>query len=124
MSTEIEAKFRVEDPGTFERIRALSVLGRFSLGEARQGRRLNATVLVSHTHHDHLMGLPFFVPLYLPDASLHFFGPSIYGPVTNGRTDLTYVLEMLMDQTGLTRRRARKPSRVRLFEPGKDAQQG
>jgi ribonuclease BN (tRNA processing enzyme) len=70
----------------------------FSLGDTRQGKRLSATILVSHTHHDHLMGLPFFIPLYLPDASLSFFGPSAYGPITNGRTDLAYVLEMLMDQ--------------------------
>jgi ribonuclease BN (tRNA processing enzyme) len=43
------------------------------------------------------MGLPFFTPLFLPDASLSFFGPSVYGPITNGRTDLQYVLDMLMD---------------------------
>jgi ribonuclease BN (tRNA processing enzyme) len=70
----------------------------FSLGDARHGKRLSLTHLVSHTHHDHLMGLPFFVPLYLPDASLSFFGPSVYGPITNGRTDLQYVMDMLMDQ--------------------------
>jgi ribonuclease BN (tRNA processing enzyme) len=70
----------------------------FALGDARHGKQLPITLLVSHTHHDHLMGLPFFVPLYLPDTKLSMFGPSCYGPVTNGRTDIQYVMEMLMDQ--------------------------
>jgi ribonuclease BN (tRNA processing enzyme) len=60
-------------------------------------KRLYATILISHTHHDHIMGLPFFAPLYLSDSHLSIFGPSIYGPV-NTRTDLKYVLEMMMDQ--------------------------
>jgi ribonuclease BN (tRNA processing enzyme) len=61
-------------------------------------KHLNVTILISHTHHDHLMGLPFFPPLYIGDASLFIFGPSIYGPV-GSRTDLNHILEMLMDQT-------------------------
>ncbi len=60
-------------------------------------RRLNTTILISHTHHDHLMGLPFFPPLFIGDASLSIYGPSIYGPV-NSQTDMKYILEMLMDQ--------------------------
>ena len=60
-------------------------------------KRLSVTVLISHTHHDHLMGLPFFPPLFIGDASISLFGPSIYGPV-GSRTGLDYVLEMLMDQ--------------------------
>ena len=60
-------------------------------------KRLRATILVSHTHHDHLMGLPFFPPLYIGDSSLSIFGPSVYGPVAS-QTDLRYILEMMMDQ--------------------------
>lgn len=60
-------------------------------------RRLKTTVLISHTHHDHIMGLPFFPPLFIGDASLAIFGPSCYTPVGQPN-DLKYVLEMMMDQ--------------------------
>lgn len=60
-------------------------------------KRLYATILISHTHHDHIMGFPFFSPLYLGDAHISIFGPSVYGPVES-KTDLQYVLEMMMDQ--------------------------
>jgi ribonuclease BN (tRNA processing enzyme) len=59
-------------------------------------KRLNVTILVSHTHHDHVMGLPFFAPLFIGDASLSIFGPSVYGPV-GADTGMKFVLESLMD---------------------------
>ncbi len=59
-------------------------------------RRLNTTILISHTHHDHLMGLPFFPPLFIGDSSLSIYGPSNYAPV-NSPNGMKYTLEMLMD---------------------------
>jgi phosphoribosyl 1,2-cyclic phosphodiesterase len=32
------------------------------------------TFLLSHTHWDHLQGLPFFIPAFMPGASLTFYG--------------------------------------------------
>jgi len=32
-------------------------------------------LLLSHLHHDHTQGFPFFVPAYMPNAKLHIFGP-------------------------------------------------
>jgi phosphoribosyl 1,2-cyclic phosphodiesterase len=32
-------------------------------------------LLLSHLHHDHTQGLPFFIPAYLPNVKLHLFGP-------------------------------------------------
>jgi ribonuclease BN (tRNA processing enzyme) len=37
------------------------------------------TFLFNHTHSDHLLGLPFFAPLYMPGVFLHFFGPATLG---------------------------------------------
>ena len=34
-----------------------------------------ATLLLSHHHWDHIQGLPFFVPLYLPDSEIRIIGP-------------------------------------------------
>jgi ribonuclease BN (tRNA processing enzyme) len=33
------------------------------------------TLLLSHTHYDHILGLPFFAPAYHPNCVLNVFGP-------------------------------------------------
>lgn len=42
---------------------------------ARNKRTGEILLLLSHLHHDHTQGFPFFVPAYLPSAKLHIFGP-------------------------------------------------
>lgn len=42
---------------------------------AAEKRRVQLTVLYSHLHWDHMQGLPFFTPLYMPGTELDFFGP-------------------------------------------------
>ena len=37
------------------------------------------SIIFTHTHSDHLMGFPFFIPLYMAGAHLHFFGPATLG---------------------------------------------
>lgn len=55
-------------------------LGRRMLADhPDDGRPLAAALLVSHAHHDHTMGFPFFAPVYRQDASLHVFGPGSDG---------------------------------------------
>jgi len=39
-----------------------------------QKRPLEVVLLLSHLHHDHTQGFPFFVPAYMPNARLHIFG--------------------------------------------------
>lgn len=43
------------------------------------GRELHMTLLLTHGHSDHLQGLPFFTPLYQPDAHIAFFAPRLAG---------------------------------------------
>lgn len=37
-----------------------------------------ATLLLSHTHHDHTQGFPFFKPAYLPTSTIYMFGPGTF----------------------------------------------
>jgi phosphoribosyl 1,2-cyclic phosphodiesterase len=68
-SVEIRAGERtmVLDAGT-----GIIPLGRELTRTKRAGE---IVLLLSHLHHDHTQGLPFFVPAYLPNAKLHIFGP-------------------------------------------------
>jgi ribonuclease BN (tRNA processing enzyme) len=39
----------------------------------------NITIIFTHTHIDHLIGFPFFAPLYLPGVNLNLIGPATMG---------------------------------------------
>jgi ribonuclease BN (tRNA processing enzyme) len=41
------------------------------------GQRTDVTLLLTHAHHDHLCGLPFFAPLYDRRFHVRFFGPDL-----------------------------------------------
>ena len=51
----------------------LRLLGHALLKEFKN-QPLNLTLLISHTHWDHIQGLPFFAPLYLARCHLHILG--------------------------------------------------
>lgn len=42
------------------------------------GVPIELTLLLTHMHHDHTQGFPFFAPTRIPSARLHIFGPDIY----------------------------------------------
>jgi phosphoribosyl 1,2-cyclic phosphodiesterase len=45
-----------------------------SLAREFNGRPLNITLLLTHTHWDHIQGFPFFVPAYVPQNTLRILG--------------------------------------------------
>lgn len=51
--------------------------GANALGKALvdQGRAKRGHILISHTHWDHIQGLPFFAPLFIAGAEWHIYGP-------------------------------------------------
>jgi phosphoribosyl 1,2-cyclic phosphodiesterase len=68
-SVEVQAGNRtiILDAGT-----GIIPLGRELARSKRAGEIL---LLLSHMHHDHTQGFPFFVPAYLPNTKLHIYGP-------------------------------------------------
>ena len=52
---------------------------------------LKITLLISHTHHDHIQGLPFFAPAYHDGTQLNIYGPKTY------TLDLLNLLSQTMD---------------------------
>ncbi len=51
-------------------------LGRALMTQQQRDRQpITATLLFSHTHHDHTQGFPFFNPIYHASTTLYVFGP-------------------------------------------------
>jgi phosphoribosyl 1,2-cyclic phosphodiesterase len=49
-----------------------------SRGRGKKKRAIEPVILVTHAHHDHTQGLPFFKPAYLDSARIHIFGPRMF----------------------------------------------
>lgn len=51
-------------------------LGRKLAAQSRaENKAVTATLLFTHTHHDHTQGFPFFVPAFFPNSTFYIFGP-------------------------------------------------
>lgn len=53
----------------------LRELGNFMMGHDLPKGPIKTEIYLSHTHWDHIMGFPFFTPIYLPSTTAHVFGP-------------------------------------------------
>ncbi|MES1199083.1 MAG: MBL fold metallo-hydrolase [Pseudomonadota bacterium] len=51
--------------------------GAHALGQSlkTQAKACSGHILISHTHWDHIQGLPFFAPLFVPGNEWHIYGP-------------------------------------------------
>jgi phosphoribosyl 1,2-cyclic phosphodiesterase len=53
-------------------------LGNFLMAHDRPRGPIKTEIYLTHTHWDHIMGFPFFVPAYLPDSHIRIYGPVSY----------------------------------------------
>ena len=64
---------------------------------------LRGHILVSHTHWDHIQGIPFFAPLFVPGNEWDIYGPKGLGPSLRealaGQMQYTY-FPLTLDQCG------------------------
>jgi ribonuclease BN (tRNA processing enzyme) len=65
----------------------MRALGDNIISQNPKNGQMKAEVFLTHTHLDHILGLPFFAPIYNPRANL-----KIYGPVTCEETPLKEVI--------------------------------
>jgi len=55
--------------------------GLHALGQeiVKVGKPRNGHLLISHTHWDHIQGIPFFAPFFMADSHWHIFAPKGFG---------------------------------------------
>ena len=53
-------------------------LGNYMMAHDLPKGSIRTEVFLTHTHWDHIMGLPFFTPIYIPGTELKIYGPVTY----------------------------------------------
>jgi phosphoribosyl 1,2-cyclic phosphodiesterase len=52
-----------------------------SLHEEFRDQKLSVSMFLSHFHWDHIQGIPFFLPLYVPENEMTFYAGKFLGPL-------------------------------------------
>ena len=53
----------------------IRTLGNYIMGHDLPRGPISADIFLSHTHWDHIMGYPFFTPIYIPGTTMRVHGP-------------------------------------------------
>jgi phosphoribosyl 1,2-cyclic phosphodiesterase len=72
-------------------------------------------IFLSHTHWDHILGFPFFAPMYIPGMTIR-----IHGPVTFEQDSLEKVLKGQFEYRYFPVRVEELASKIRFIELGED----
>ena len=96
------------DAGTGIRELGLALMG--------QGTPVEVTLLVSHTHWDHIHGFPFFVPAYVPGTKIDVYGPAHFD-ADQGKT-LESIFELQMDYAYFPISTAQLGAQLTFTSPG------
>lgn len=66
-------RFIIVDAGS-----GIRLLGNYIMQNDLPKGPINTDIFFSHTHWDHIMGFPFFTPIFVPGSTLRVFGPVTY----------------------------------------------
>lgn len=79
----------------------IRTLGLDLMRNGNSGSGLEANLYITHTHWDHIQGLPFFVPAYIPSNEITVFGEAkVRGVHPDTRVSLEEAISKHSDQPG------------------------
>ena len=56
----------------------IRALGNYMMQHDLPKGPIDTTIFMTHTHWDHIMGFPFFTPIFIPGTKLNIYGPVTY----------------------------------------------